>query len=293
MNYHRDASGSVVGQTSRMWRILALALLYLVQACGEDTGEVDAQSAEMPPLASFEALYDLSLNRANSGSGIESYAGLLTIRWAETCEGYTSDQQIAADIWNVTGGQVYTEFSSSSWEARNQTLFRFTMRTKLNEEVSREVRGKANRDKDGEDGTIIFSKPKEAEHVLDPAVLFPSEYANRLIKAAREGETVFRANMFDGSDDKIIFDTVSFIGQKGNNDDSEDETEQHSLLAGLDYWPVQASYHPTKTKDELPDFEISMRMYANGVTTDLVLDYGDFALNGKLLKLKEIDGGGC
>jgi hypothetical protein len=293
MNNESGASGSFGLPHLRLWCFVGFFLFVLVSGCGEGAGEAESPSTEAVPVASFEALYDLSLNRAHSGSGIESYAGLLTIRWADACEGYTSDQHIAADVWNVAGGQMYTEFSSSSWEARDQTVFRFTMTTKLNEEVTREVLGKASRENPSADGVIVFSKPRENKHALGSDVLFPSEYLNRLLEAAQNGDTVFEANMFDGSDNKIIYNTVSFIGAKGNNNDIEDEVEKYPLLAHMDYWPVQASYHLVNTKNELPEFEISMRMYANGITTDLILDYGGFALNGKLLKLNEIKGAGC
>lgn len=292
MNKQDRARGAVRTGSVPLLLVAGLGIFFVVSGGGNEGRGQGAAASEAVPLASFRALYELSLKRAEGGSGIESYRGLMVVRWAESCEGYASDQHMAAIISDMTGTQIYSEFFSSSWEARDQTLFRFSMMTKLDDDVSREVLGQAGRET-GAAGSILFTKPEEGEYALGGDVLFPSEYSNRLIRAAQEGDRVFQANLFDGSDGKVVYSTVSFIGDVGNSDDVDGEADRHSLLAGLDYWPIRASYHNLDTKEELPEFEIGMRMYANGVATDLVLDYGDFALGGKLLKLEDIVGDDC
>ena len=48
-------------------------------------------------------------------------------------------------------------------------------------------------------------------------------------------------------------------------------------------WPVVVSYYdPSPKKDGLPAYEISFRMYSNGVSRKLKLDYGTFSLEGEL-----------
>jgi hypothetical protein len=45
-------------------------------------------------------------------------------------------------------------------------------------------------------------------------------------------------------------------------------------------------YEPGQSQDGLPAYEVSFRMYANGVSRKLKLDYGTFSLNGELSSIE-------
>jgi hypothetical protein len=50
---------------------------------------------------------------------------------------------------------------------------------------------------------------------------------------------------------------------------------------------VMSYYDPTAKKDGLPAYEISFRMYSNGVSRKLKLDYaGAFSLNGEISSIE-------
>ncbi|MBM7323091.1 DUF1849 family protein, partial [Agrobacterium sp. S2] len=52
------------------------------------------------------------------------------------------------------------------------------------------------------------------------------------------------------------------------------------------FWPVTIAYYNDKTgTDALPIYRMSFKLYENGITRDLTMDYGDFVLTGKLAKL--------
>jgi EipB-like len=59
-------------------------------------------------------------------------------------------------------------------------------------------------------------------------------------------------------------------------------------LSGLASWPVAISYFDKakEKEDSLPVYEIAFRYYANGVSENLVIDYGEFSIKGAL---KEIE----
>jgi hypothetical protein len=46
-------------------------------------------------------------------------------------------------------------------------------------------------------------------------------------------------------------------------------------------------------QDAAPAYELSYRYYENGVTTDLNIDYGEFAIKGTLKELTFLDAGKC
>ncbi len=59
------------------------------------------------------------------------------------------------------------------------------------------------------------------------------------------------------------------------------------LLDAIQSWPVVVSYYDqNQKKDGLPSYEVSFRMYANGVSRKLQLDYGTFSLNGELTAIE-------
>ena len=39
----------------------------------------------------------------------------------------------------------------------------------------------------------------------------------------------------------------------------------------------------------MPEYRISFKLHKNGITRDLVMDYGDFSMTGKLVNLKLFD----
>ena len=56
------------------------------------------------------------------------------------------------------------------------------------------------------------------------------------------------------------------------------------------FWPVTISYFNENSKtDALPVYRMSFKLYENGITRDLTMDYGDFVLTGKLAKLEMLD----
>ena len=296
----------------RDW-LVVVALGLALGACGEQDQEAvsdtdvdsqpmeESQVVESKPgktfsrdgLLSYEAVYELSLAQADSSTGIIGYDGIMAISWFDACDGYTSDQRLTAVIWNEEGGQLVADFNMTSWEAADQTLFRFNSTSKYNGQLTEEAVGKASRAKPGEAGSLVYSAPEEKTHDMDGTVLFPSEYMNQVLTAAQAGKTVFENSLTDGSVDTVIYETVTFIGKKGTSPKGEFKFDGGELLSELDYWPVQMGYHDRDKPDSLPEVEIGMTLFENGVGTDLVLNYGDFTLDGKLTNLKELPNSGC
>ena len=83
-----------------------------------------------------------------------------------------------------------------------------------------------------------------------------------------------------------ICSTTRFCAAK-KSADSDPETKAVAPLGNSDYWPVSIAYFDEKTRgDQEPIYSQSFKLYENGVTRDLTLDYGDFVLAGKLTKLE-------
>jgi hypothetical protein len=65
-------------------------------------------------------------------------------------------------------------------------------------------------------------------------------------------------------------------------------------LAADKTWPVTIAYFDDKpSEDALPTYRMSFKLYPNGVSRDLTMDYGDFVLKGNLVKLDFLPQGDC
>jgi EipB-like len=101
--------------------------------------------------------------------------------------------------------------------------------------------------------------------------------------------------IYDGSDGKKSFRAISFVGkEKAPGSISRDKGNPAAGgLMTLGSWPMTISYFPVEDGEDTPEYQVSFDMYANGVATGLVLDYGDFALSGTLRDLTLLDKSEC
>jgi hypothetical protein len=101
--------------------------------------------------------------------------------------------------------------------------------------------------------------------------------------------------IYDGSDEEKSFRAISFVGpQKPAGAVARDAANPAAApLKALASWPMTISYYPIEGNDEIPQYQVSFDMYANGVASNLTLDYGDFALTGTLEKLELLQPSSC
>ena len=81
--------------------------------------------------------------------------------------------------------------------------------------------------------------------------------------------------------------TTSVVGSPVVSRDRPAELEVTGEIADLPTWPVTIAYFDeTENNDGTPVYRISFKLYENGVTRDLTMDYGEFALKGTLANLE-------
>ena len=128
------------------------------------------------------------------------------------------------------------------------------------------------------------------------------EYASTRRLYLREGQlrhtllldpdTGVFADVYIGSGDDGLFETGGHIG-KSYAKVADTEAGVLKPLHGMQSWPVRVAYFPLLTKAETPEYEIAFRLFANGISGDLLLDYGDYAMKGILSRLDLLPGPGC
>lgn len=245
---------------------------------------------------SHRAIYVLALAPKAQRSRAAGIDGRMVMEWRETCDGYISEQRIVTSSHDEAGDKSVSDISASSWEALDGTRFRFSMRQRLDNELVKEYEGSAELQASGGPGAARMRKPAPKEIKLPAGVVFASGHMQALLNAARAGQPNDSRPLFDGTSDSDYYQVVSSIGAAGKaitQDAAErkPETDAGKLsvikaIQGLRWWPVQISYYGLDSNEGMPEFEIAFRLYDNGVSTDVTLDYGSFALLGTLLRIE-------
>lgn len=261
----------------------ASAILAWACLSGVTVGGASAASANI--LVPHRAVYDLELKDASERSGIAGMYGRMVYEFnGSACEGYTVSFRFVTKV--DTGEEVkLTDQQTTTYEDMKNGNFRFLTRSFTDEKLDKEVRGSAHEAKQGL--TVDLTSPDKRKVDLAQG-LFPTEHMLDVIDRAKRGETLFESRIFDGSDagDKTLI-TTTMIGKPQKATAGDADADKAVAVAGKPYWPVTISYfNDNATGDALPIYRMEFKLYENGITRDLTMDYGDFVLTGKLADLE-------
>ncbi len=259
------------------------------------------QAAAAGPVnfAPHRAVYDISLKRAAPGSGIAGLSGRMVFELnGSACEGFTQNMRFVTRMTNQEGAETINDLRSSSFEEVAGKRLRFSSTQYQNDAVVEASQGDATRDKNARRAKVELTKPAKKKVNLPADVYFPVQHAAALITAAREGRQLFSANLYDGSEKgEKYYATTAVIGKTsdGGAFKSSAALTGGERLSTSQSWPLAISYFdPEKDKeDALPSYELAFRYYENGVTGDLSIDYGEFAIAGELKDLTFLDAQPC
>ena len=256
-----------------------------------------AGATDGPPLQPHLAVYDLTLAHAEDRSGIRAATGRMVVDLdGNACEGWTLNFRLVVQYGLQSGKGRLLDSRSTSWEAGNGSELRYVRRQYVNNRLQDDTSLTARLGKDGKPGTIAVKKPGKETVKLPAGVLFPVAHQTALNLAARAGEWRKQATIFDGGDGTIVYDAIAFIGKELPKKDYAGSVEGSGAgkLGSLRAWPVSISYFKQGGMgEETPSYQVSFTLFDDGVSGDMRLDYGDFALAGKLVRVDFHKSGPC
>ncbi|MDN5926297.1 MAG: cell envelope integrity EipB family protein [Hyphomicrobiales bacterium] len=261
---------------SRQFVIIALALL----------ATCNVQQASARFLASHRAIYDLALDKASDKSGITSLSGRMVYEFSGSpCEGYTTNFRYVTRI-NTENAPRLTDQQTTTFEDGDGKTFSFATKSLVDGDLDKEVEGVATRGPD--DIAVKLTKPQKADLKLRQT-WFPTQHLVELLGKAEHGEHFYETSLFDGSDDADrVMTTTVVIGKRKETKADDPEYAALGSLKNDPYWPVTIAYFDTsggKGSGMLPTYSISLKLHDNGITRDLLMDYGDFSVKGRLVDL--------
>lgn len=249
--------------------------------------------ASAATLQAHRAYYDLEVKRMDPGNTISTVTGKLAYEISGSpCEGYAINYRIANRIVYSEGGPQVIDSQMTSWESGDGLELDLTQKQYVDSKINSESRIKVKKDSASAPGKGLITTTGSKEFEISPSSVFPTQYQANLIDAAMKGQSRDISTVYEGSEEEKSMRAISFIGAKRLAAGLPEKFAAE--LAGMAAWPVSISYYAEKAQDdEQPLYQASFLMLENGISTDLTLDYGTYALSGKLTKLELLKSDSC
>lgn len=284
----------------RLFGLAAAALLGV--ACGasaaaqgpaQDSAAQHGVTAEqlaagIARMAPHRAAYRLDLGEAR-GSGIAGVRGAMVFDVVDACEGWATRQRMTMTITDRDGQEIETVSDYATYEAKDSSRLRFSLTQTTGGAVSQRVMGEAELGPDGA-GRVRFTEPVGREEPLPPGTLLPVRHTVLAVEMARAGRRLLAAPLFDGTSDDGAQDTTTVVTSWG----AAPGQPRFPLLAGQASGRMRIAFFERGAATggaSAPDYEVGLRYFENGVADELVMDFGEFTVTGRLLDLAPIPGG--
>jgi hypothetical protein len=280
----------------RFSALLALALI-LPAAPGLTQGAKDAPAATAPlapltarALASHRGVYSLTLDRARENAGIVDVSGAMLFELIDVCESWTTRQRFTMTLRNREGTELETGSDYATLESMDGRTLRFSLTQVTQGAVSSRVVGQAELGPDGS-GVARYSEPEVKELPIPAGTLLPNTHTIAALNAARAGQRLLVAPIFDGTTADGAQQTTTVMspwqGPQPVPEAPSLSTLGSSRMRIAFFEPDGEQAGGART----PSYEVSLRYFENGVADDMIMDFGDFTVRAKLMKLEDAPGG--
>lgn len=273
--------------TTTLYSSLILAALNMALA---------SSVSQAAALAAHRAFYDFKIARNDRNSGYEDATGRLAYEvTGSACEGWSVNYRFASRYIQSEGNVRLTDSQLTSWESGDSTELRLNQKYYVDNALSNESKIVANRKNANGPVSGQLTIPNIKEFTLSADTVFPMMYQTKLLSEAEKGKVRNTEQVFEGTDGENAYRVITIIGKhKPTAALSVDASKPESVLKGLMAWPMSTSYFPqVDDQNTQPLYQSHYTMYANGVTSDLLFDYGTYTLKGALVKLELINSTPC
>jgi hypothetical protein len=280
----------------RFSALLALALI-LPATPGLTQGAKDAPAATAPlapltarALASHRGVYTLTLDRARENAGIVDVSGAMLFELIDACESWTTRQRFTMTLRNREGTELETGSDYATLESMDGRTLRFSLTQVTQGAVSSRVVGQAELGPDGS-GVARYSEPEVKELPIPPGTLLPNTHTIAALNAARAGQRLLVAPIFDGTTADGAQQTTTVLSPW----QGPQPVPEAPSLSTLGSSRIRIAFFEPDGEQaggaRTPSYEVSLRYFENGVADDMIMDFGDFTVRAKLMKLEDAPGG--
>ncbi len=242
-----------------------------------------ALAADPVPMLAHRAAYNLVMDSSKGGE-VTAATGTMAYELTDACEGWATRQRLALTLTNRDGQDIESVADYATFESKDGLSMRFRMRQTTDTAVTEQVEGTASLDSAGGPGTIHYTQPEDKTMPLPAGTVFPMAHTAAIIAAAEAGKHFLALPIFDGTGDKGTQDSSVAI----TTWNPQPTPSPFPALAALPSGRVRVAFFDRNKSNKdskpagSPDYEVGMKYYANGVADDLMMDFADFVMLGKL-----------
>ena len=246
--------------------------------------------ADAIDLATYRALYIFEPSRIDQSAASKPVDGQLAYEVSGSeCAGYTIDSRFANRFTDSEQGDRLIDLQSSTYESTDGLQLEVTQKQFVNKDPGDDLRISISRSTTADEGTGLIKGNKTKSFTVAKDVLFPTAHQKKLLALAQSGATHDVTNLYDGSDDDKQYRVVTFIGKRRPPGSYEMDVKNPVTkdLQNQASWSFQLGYYPLNDKQaESPEFQANFNMYENGVSTEMLFDYGTYAMRGKMMRFE-------
>lgn len=244
-----------------------------------------AGAAAPASLADHRAVYEMKLADQARTADLADVRGVMAYEWRDSCDAWVTQQRIDMEYVTAEGESEATTNTFSSWEAKNGSVFTFDNGHDREGTRIETYKGMAQRRSNGA-GIVEYAEPAPSTMELPREAYFPTAHTIEMLRRANAGEVVFSSALFDGSDENGVTEVNAIIG-KAEPETLEPAVAKNPLVQGS-AWRVRFAFFDPKSEESTPDYEMTIVINDQAVVTRLVIDYGEFAIEGRLKSIEKL-----
>ena len=208
----------------------------------------------------------------------------------DACESWASRQRFTMTLRNREGTELETGSDYATLESMDGRNLRFSLTHMRQGAVSSRVVGQAELTADGS-GVARYSEPEVKELPIPAGTLLPNTHTIAALNAARAGQRLLVAPIFDGTTADGAQQTTTVLSPW----QGPQPVPEAPSLSTLGSSRMRIAFFEPDAEQaggaSTPSYEVSLRYFENGVADDMIMDFGDFTVRAKLVKLEDAPGG--
>jgi EipB-like len=238
-------------------------------------------------MAAHRAAYRLTLDRSRDNA-IARAEGVMVYEVVDACDGWATRQRFTLVLTDRDGQVVESASDYSTYETKDGRHIRFSLTQTTQGAVSQRVSGEA--DVTAEGGRVRYADPEAKEEALPPGTLLPMLHTIRALEAARGGQRLLVAPLFDGTTADGAQDTTTVISAW----QGPQSGQRFAPLAAMGSARMRVAFFDRVDTSgggaSAPEYEVGLRYFENGVADELKMDFGEFVVDGRMEELALLPG---
>ncbi|MBY0334580.1 MAG: cell envelope integrity EipB family protein [Acetobacteraceae bacterium] len=266
--------------------LLASLLLAGAAAAANQAGAQPGADA----MAAHRAAYKLTLDRARDNADIVNARGIMVYEVMDACDGWATRQRFTLVLTSRDGQEIDTGSDYSTFETKDGRRIRFSLTQTTQGAVTSRISGEAEVAPDGT-GRARYVDPEPKEEDLPRGTILPMMHTIQALDAARRGQRLLVAPLFDGTSAEGAQDSTTVISAW----QAAQPATRFPALAALGSARMRVAFFDRNDTSgggaSAPEYEVGMRYFENGVADELKMDFGEFVIDGRMEELSVAPGG--